>query len=351
MDTRPQQIIRTLEPSYRGTQQIPKMISITGNTINYRTLQMVPDPFIRIQLRSIARELKGSNDRVVFEPLLDRRSSMRHATIPEQNETFRQMPFEMLQKLNDLRPTDVLLRMKSHVKRNPFALQRYANRRNRGYLRPTPSTRQDGRLPTRCPGSSYRRDQEKATLIEEYQRDATPSSVFLYVAIGNVSSVLWLLRSVLLTFSQVSDSSNPIQLKVAKYDWDDKQFSNAALLLWQLAAWSTDRWSNRSLRPLAKEFVSVHPSAFGLILQASLVPAWTLVLVLLLSQRAASRDELNLQSNRLPSTRPTDSFHFAATRGPVGVALRDAFGFHVVSWNHIIMVNNMFLLLLRKSIV
>ena len=195
------------------------------------------------------------------------------------------------------------------------------------------------------------------TLQSTYWRSQQVSEIFhvfgntvSHITLQMVPNPFIRIQLVPLISSQVSGNSNLAQPEDAQCDWDGKQLSSAVLLLRQPDVSSTDRWNSHSLRRLAKEYVSAHSFAFGLISQASLVPAWSLILVLLFSQRTASRDELNLQSNRSSWPQPTDPFLSLTTRWPVGVASRNVVGSHMVSWNHIIKAINMFLLLLRKSI-
>ena len=351
MDARPQQFWRTLQPTHWRSQQISEVFGIFGNAISYRALQMIPNPFIRIQLRSITRKFKGTDVRpMLSEPLFDRSSLVRHATIPDQDEAFRQMPVEMLQELKDLRPTDIFVRMKSDIKTDPSGFNRDADSRNRGNLRPTPSTRQDRSVATWSPRPPNGRNQQKATLVKKHRRDTTPLSVFLYAAIDNVSSALWPLDFSVWLFSRAFDNSIPSPLKAAKYDWDGRRFPNAALLPRRFSGWSTDRLNNHSSRPLAKEFVPTYSFAFCLTSMAFQKLLWSLNLLRPVFGEFLSTSTVNSKNN-LFSWQPPADLIFSAARWPAGDVPRVAFGFHMVSWNHHSSLISKFLLLLRKSII
>ena len=350
MNTGPQQFGRMLKPPYRFRQRIFEINKISGNTIGQSTFQMIPNPFIRIQLRGIGRESESTNLGMFFKPSLGLIRPMRGAAIPENNKTFRQMPLEMPQEFNDLRPTDVLLRMQPDVKVNPFALWRHADSRDRRNLAPTSSRRQNRRLSSGSPRPLHRRNQGEAALVEKYQRNLSTQSVFLYAATGTSSTFQLPGRFVLAPYSQAFDNSNPIQLKFARHDSDGIQPQNGALLLQLSFGLSTILLHTRSSPLLAIEYRPASFAAFHSASLAVLVLLATLVHFHLAVDAVSANSSRHLLNIPVFGLLPAVLFLFPATRLRAGVASQGALGFHVVSWNQINTDIQRSLLLLRKSI-
>ena len=350
MNTRPQQFSRTLKPAHRLRQRIPENHKISWDTVGYRTLQMIPDPFIGIQFRRVGRESTGANFGMFFQPLLGLSRLVRHTAIPEQNKTFRQMSFEMFQEFNHLRPTDVLLGMQSNVKVNPFTLWRHADRRDGRNLTPTARGGQDRHLSLGRPRSLHRRNQRKAALVKKHQRNSSTQSVFLYAANDTFSNSALPVRSSPAPFSRAFGNSSLTQSRLSKYVWDDTRPLSADLLPRRSFSLSTTLSNTRSSSLLATKS---QPTSCAAFLSASLaVPGLFLILTLLLLavHTALAMYTPNLQNTLAFGLLPAFLVPVSATRSRAGVASQVAFGFHVVSWNQINTSFNHFLLLLRKSI-
>ena len=350
MNTRVQQRSRTFESANRLTQGVSKIRDVFGNTISNGTLQMIPDPFIRVQLRSIARKLKSPNAGVLFEPLLDRTRPVSHTTIPEQNKTSGQVPFEMFQELDDFRPTDVFLGMQPDVQINSLALWRYANCRNSRDLTPRTPTRHNGRLSFKRPSPTHRRDQRKSAFVEKDQRDLTSKSVFLYAAIDNVSSAGSFYDLFLVPVSQASGNSTPVQSKFARHGWDDTLHQNISGLPQPLFFGSTTQSYTHSLWPLASESQLTSFAAFHSALLVVPVLLLTLMLFRLVPYTASAMHILHLMNILAFSLLPALFYRSLATQSRAGVASQAAFGFHMVSYNHVNIDFTRIILLLRNSI-
>ena len=351
MNTRPQQSGRTLKPANRLKQRFLKNLEICRDAIGYRTFQMIPDPFIGIQFRRISRESKGTNFRMFFKPLLSPGRPVRHAAIPEQNKTFGQMPLEMLQEFDHLRPTDVLLRMQPDVKINPFMLWRYADGRNRRNLTPTSSRDQNRRLSFGRPSPSYRRNQRKAALVKKHDGNSSFQSVFLYAAIGIFSSEEPPAHLSPAPCLQVSDNSSLIRSRLSRHVSDDTQLLNADLLPLQSFASSITQLNIRSSALLATESRPTVYAAFHSAFLAALAPLLILILLLLVLDTASATYTQNLPNILVSLLPPTFLIRSLATQSRAGAAFQAAFGFHVVSCHQINTSLNQILLLLRKSIV
>ena len=283
-----------------------------------------------------------------FKPLFGLSGFVRHAAIPEQNETFGQMSFEMFQKFNHLRPTDVLLGMQSDVKINPFTLWRYADRRDGRNLAPTARSRQDRRLSPGRPGSLHRRNQRKAALVKKHEGNSSAQSVFLYAATGIFSNGESPLHLSPALFSQVSGNSSLTRLRASKYVWDDTRPLSVDLLPRQPFALSTTLLNTRSSWLLATKS---RPTSCAAFLSASGVgPERFLILILLLlvAHTASARYVPNLQNTLAFWLLPA----FLAPSQQLDRAPASLLKLLLVPGGHGINYTlfNQFLLLLRKSI-
>ena len=345
MNTRPQQFGRTLKPSHRFDQRILKITKVSGNAVGQRAFQMIPNPLIRVQVRSVGRKSKSVNFRVLFKPLFGLSRSVGHTAVPEQNKTFPQMPLEMLQKFNHLKTTDVLFGMQPDVKINPFTLWRCADGRNRRNFAPASCHWQNWRLPSGRPRPLHARNQRKAALVKKHQRNFLSFGLFLYAASSVSSNSELPVRSSPEPLSQASDNSTPYRLANSRYIWGGTRLSGVALSLHRFLLSSIIPSHIRSLQHLPIKSSLTYSAAFHSAYCLDPQRLSLLTRLLRIADTVSSSRTPN-SSNILTSwLLPARLILLSATRLLAGAVSQVASGFHVVSWNQLNMLLDKDLLL------
>ena len=339
------------EPFNFTVKKILKMPDIFRHAVCHRTLEAIPNELVRIKIGSVTRKRIREDTAARFKKFLNRARFVDGTRIPKKNETFFEMPKKILEKNQDFGITDILRLMKLDVKADPFSFGRNADGGNSRYLRPSSGDFNNGGFAFGRPGFSNRGDETKSALIEEYQRNSKRFRLFLYGAKYGASTVLSSPHPVLWPLSQAFGSSSPFVSGTTRDGLDDTIPRNVFGSLRRSYGLSKDRWSSLSLKALPKESSSTIASDANSFLPDVPAPVLTSSLRNLSFGDPFANGEQNLRNNRFFRQQPAGLILDSTTQQHAGAAVRDAFGFHMVSWNHDSIFTDVVLLLLRKSIV
>jgi len=146
-------------------------------TIGQLFFDMVPDPFIGIQLRGIGRERNQMQPASMREKLLDRWAAMDSSVVQQHHQMPTNLAQQMPQKKNDFFSGDVVL-IKLTIQRAVKPVGTHSNSRDSGdAIMPVP-VGQDRCPAHRTPRLMDRRDQEEAGFINEDEVGFQPCGVF-----------------------------------------------------------------------------------------------------------------------------------------------------------------------------
>lgn len=158
--------------------------------------------------------------RVVGEKSFNRSGLVDRGAVPQEDDGTSQMPKQVFKEAMNLGGRDVV-GMESKVEEHAMPFGRDGQGRDGRQLGPAAGGPKDGRLSFGGPGSADAGDEQEARFIEEDQMGPTSVSVFLYGAIGTVSSEQSRLRPAPEPGFGASDNSTPGQPGAARCGWDD----------------------------------------------------------------------------------------------------------------------------------
>ena len=328
-----------------------KMPYIFRHTVSHRTLEAIPDEFIRIDLGSISREVVCEDATAGFEEFFNRPRFMDSARIPEKNESFFEMPEKVFKEDQDFRIADVFRSMETDVETNSPLFGRNADSGDSRNLRPSPVDLKNRGFAARRPSSSNRWNETKPAFIEEDQRNPEYFRLFLYAAKYDVSTVLSSPHPALWPLSQASGNSSPSVSKTTRDGLDDTIPRSVFGSPRRFYGLSKDQWSSLPLEALPKGSLSTTVSGAVSFSPGAPEPVSASSLQSLSLDTLSATGGQNLPKSQLFRQQPADLILDSTTQQRVGAAVRDAFGFHMVSWNHDSILNNVFPLLLRFSII
>jgi len=142
-------------------------------------LQVTPDVFRWIQLRSI--RLQEHRTPIFFpgDVVLDEAGPMGHEPIPEQGDGTLKMPAEVLQEGKDLAGVDIGLGMKAEKQLSTVSAGRDGQSGDDGnFPVGVGPMLEQGRLAARRPTSSHQRHHQEAAFVKKNESGAYPSGVF-----------------------------------------------------------------------------------------------------------------------------------------------------------------------------
>ena len=337
MNTGPKKFLGLPQPLKRGMYEPLEMVGILGRAVCQRSLEIVPNKLVRIELGRISGEAISVQARMIFKKLFDQVSLMRPAAIPQKDHMAAQMFEQLPQESDDLKGADVFIAVKSRVEREALSSGRYAKGRDGRNLGPVSGATQNWSLSpgSPCPGNI--RDQEESTLVEERQMGSKFFGFFLYAASRNVSTSRWPLRFFPEPSFRAFGSSSPNHLEFATNDSSDSRSQSAVRSPLLHGAASTDRSNSRNSALPSTACASMSVFRDCSILGAGRERAWPSSPTCPsceTSRAIKRRSPENNQSWRLP---PKGSVPFLAVRRRVAAALRAVPDFHgVACGQHII---------------
>ncbi len=331
-------------------KKILKMPDIFRHTVRHRMLEAVPYKFIRVELGGITGERIGEDASAGFKKFFNRSGFMNGARIPKKNESFLKMPEKISKKSQDFGITDVLRLVEADVETGLSSLGRNADSGDGRNLCPSPMDLKNRGSAAWRPGSSDRGNKTKPALVEENQRDSKRFRLFLYAAKYGVSTVLSSPHPVLWPLFLAFGSSSPAESKTTRDGSDDTTPRSVFGSLRRFCGLSKDPWNSLPSEALPKESLSMTVSDAVSSSPGGPGPVLTSSLQNLSLDTPSAIDGQNLPKNRFFRQQPVDLILDSTTRQRAGASVRDAFGFHMVSWNHNSIFRNVFPLLLRYSI-
>ncbi len=146
-------------------------------------LEMVPDLLLRIQIRSVRGQPFDLPVAMAFEIVAHLGMFVGVPSVPQQQQGAPIVSAQVTEKVQHLRPADVLLGVQGQKERDATPLGGHGQRPDaRDLLVGTLADRQDRRHPTKSPGSPQERRQQKARLIQANQAPLPPGEFFLALA-------------------------------------------------------------------------------------------------------------------------------------------------------------------------
>jgi hypothetical protein len=350
-NARPQELSGTLKSFSRPVKKVSKMLSILRNAVGNITFEMPPNKFVRIKFRRVSGKTVCMNTPLGFNEPLNRARLVDGAGIPDQDKALLKVSEKMPQESQDFKTADIPRHMEASVQIDPPLPGRNADRGDGRDFRPSSGDFKNRRFPNRRPSLSDARNKAKPALVEENQGNIKFSGLFLYVAKYDVSTVLSSSRHVLSRVSQAFDDSSPTVSKTTRDDWGDKTLRSVFGPPRRFSGLSRDQWNNPVSWALPQESLSVTASGARLTSQDVQELVLTSSLQTLFFDGLFAIDGQNLRNNRFSRQQPADLILYPAAQQRSGASVRDAFGFHVVSWNHNNIFRNTIPLLLRYSII
>lgn len=334
----------------RSVKKVSKMSSILWDAVGNITFEMSPNKFVRIKFRRVSGETVRMNTTLGFNKLLNRVRLMDGTGIPDQDKALLKVPEKMPQESQDFKTANILRHMETSIQIDSPLPGRNADRGDGRDFRPSAGDFKNRCFPNRRPGFSDARNKTKPTFVEEDQGNIKFSRLFLYAAMYDVSTVLSSSRPVLSRVSQVFDDSSPSASKTTRGDWGGRTLRSVFEPPRRFCGLSRDRWNTPASWALPQESLSATASGTRLVLRDAPEPVLTSILPNLSSDGLFAIGGQNLRNSRFSRQQPADLILGPAAQQRSGVSVRDAFGFHVVSWNHNNIFRNTFPLLLRYSI-
>ena len=351
LDARPQEFLGMLESFNFPIKKMLKMFDIFRHTVSHGAFEAIPDEFIRIDLGSISREVIRENAIVESKKLFNRSRLVDSTGIPEKNESSFEMPEKVLKEGQNLRISDILRPVKTDIKTDSSFLGRNADSGDSRDLCPPSVNFKNRGLAARRPSFSNRWDKTKPAFVEKNQGNPERFRLFLYAAKYDVSTVLSSPRPVLWPLSRVSGSSSPVVSKTTRDGLDDTIPRSVFGSPRRFCGLSKDRWSSLPLEVLPKESLSTTVSDAVSSLPGAPGPVSISSLQNLSLETLSAIGGQNLPKSRFSQQQPADLILDSTTRQRAGASVRDAFGFHMVSWNNDSIFRDILPLLLRYSIV
>ena len=307
------------------------MAQILWDAVGHRTLEMTPHELIRVEFGSVSGEAVGVQPGVSLQEDRDQLPFVGCPGVPQQDHGPSQVPAQLLQERHHLGGADVLVGIEPCIQRESLPPGRHADGRDRRDFRPVPGDAQSRGLPARSPGADHAGDEQEATLVEKDQVGAEPFSLFLYAAIGTVSSGRWPARSAPGLASPASGSSSLSRSETATDGWGGSAPQTPAELPGPPGAGSTGRSRTHAPRPPsagdALRLAAAEASAW----EVAPAQAWPGAPPLRACDRRGAIRTLSLPNSLPALPLPTRSVPAVAAQGRVGGASPAASGCHRVA--------------------
>lgn len=334
-DARPQESSGMFKSFSRLVKKVSKLMRILRNAIGDIVLEMPPNKLIGVKLRCVSGETVRVNMSLGLNEPFNRARLVDGAGIPDQDKPLFKMPEKMPQENQDFGTANIPRHMKASVQIDSPLLGRNADRRDGRDLRPSSGNFKDRSFSNGHPGFSDSWDKAKPAFVEKDQGNVKRFGLFLYAAKYDVSTVLFSSHPALSRVSQVFDGSSPSASETTKGDWGDKTPQNVFGLPPQFSGLSRDRWNSPVSWVLPQESLSATASDTRLASQGVPEPVSTSSLQNLSPDTLSAIGGQNLPKSRFFRQQPADLISDSTTRQRAGAGVRDAFGFHVVSWTMI----------------
>ena len=185
------------------------MRQVIRGAVRGRTLDVVPDELVWIELGSVARKEMRLKARVSSQEIACRGALVGRTAVPEQNDRTTQVLEQLPEESRHMRRLDVLAAVEPGVEGSSPSLWRYADGRDSRNLAPAAMATQERRLALRRPCPNHVWDREKAAFVEKGQVGSKSFGFFLYAAKRSVSSARWPSRPALSPASRASGNSIP----------------------------------------------------------------------------------------------------------------------------------------------
>lgn len=152
-------------------------VSMIGKAM---VLEVVPDPLVRIQFRSIRREVLDRQSRMPLYEFFHEFTSVSLTSIPDQNHRAANMLKELAHKGRNVVSINAMIRKETKKEIQSVTLGGDADCRDRGdFSSPTSDMLQRGGLSAWCPGSTDNRKQREPAFVGKYDVCVRSTSFFL----------------------------------------------------------------------------------------------------------------------------------------------------------------------------
>lgn len=188
MNAGTEESLRIPKSSERSVKELSKMPKIFGDAICNASLEMVPDKFVGVKLRRVSREVKGLDSRIASQDLPNKFGPVERAFVPEKEEFAGKVTSKVLNKLCDLRGSNIFVGVEAGVESETFSFGRDGDGRDGRDFSPASCDGKPRSSALRRPRFLEIRDKRESALVEEDQAGPKPSGLFLYGARRVVSN-------------------------------------------------------------------------------------------------------------------------------------------------------------------
>lgn len=250
INARPQQPLRTTHSSQRTEQVCTQLFTSFMYAVGQVPFPVGPHLLHRIQFGRVTRKPVNMQPRLSGQELLDLCASVDLPTIPNDKDMSLQMPQQVSQKIDYLRPSDIVS-MAPRIQPKSATSRRNRQDANDRYFVAPIAMAQDRGLANRRPCPANVRDQKKPALVEKSQMGTKPFGLFLYAARPASSTGGSFPHHAATPSCPVSGNSNSVQhVTTAR----PRQRCTALRIVWRsisgCVSRSTDQWSVRLPRLL-----------------------------------------------------------------------------------------------------
>ena len=247
----------SLERTMNATLEVAQVL---GRTVGQRPFDELPDPLLRVELGSVAREAERVQAPMPAKELPDGRPLVLVAAIPKKHDRSPERLKQVPQELGRQDRIDVLLGMEPGVECQTPAARRHHQGRDGRYLLPVSGTAQNRRLSLGRPGPTDVGKQEEPALVEEDEMGPKSFGFFLYAATDSASSARWLPRLSPVPWSRASGRTSPGRATASRHGKGDNAPQSAAGLHPRSGPGSTGPWRIPQPRHCAREYASAFVS-------------------------------------------------------------------------------------------